>query len=84
MLISRKTKVENFRPKKLKVRWDESIRSVFHDQLKMPEPTYGYEAEEVFPIERPEGIPQGVEECVIDSWYPKERGSREKLKYLDF
>ena len=40
----------------------------------MPEPTFGYEAEEVFPIERPEGIPQGVEECVIDSWYPKERG----------
>ena len=74
MLISRKTNL-NFRPKKInQVRWDESIRSVFHDQLKMPEPTYGYEAEEVFPIERPEGIPQGVEECVIDSWYPKERG----------
>ena len=38
------------------VRWDESVRHVFHEVLNMPEPVFEYEHKEVFPIVRPEGF----------------------------
>jgi len=54
------------------VRWDASVKSVYHDHLRMPEPVYSYPKDDLFPIERPEGIPQGVEQSVIDTWFPTE------------
>ena len=37
----------------------------------MPQPVYEHDKEEVFPIERPEGIPQGAELEHINSWFGK-------------
>jgi len=37
------------------VRWDKSVRRVFHEILEMPEPVYEYEHKDVLPLSRPEG-----------------------------
>ena len=58
-MINVKTFPINFKVQdyyKISVRWDESVRKIFHEILKMPEPVYEYEHEEVFPLSRPEGI----------------------------
>lgn len=38
----------------------------------MPQPVFEYDGEEEYPLERPEGLPSGVEHAVVKSWYPKE------------
>jgi len=63
------------------VQWDSSVTSTFHETLQMPQPAFSFDFEEEFPLERPEGIPAGVDFDVVKSWYPTEHKYPRRLGY---